>query len=464
VINPFQTAPAGTYELPPARAEDIQPSSLGRDYYPFPSSPLPEDWTLEKVRDARKMHDVGVFFHTVRLRDVISTDPRAFAGRNQRCATPVGLTVDVSPSKERNGKGVSATVADEVRGWFDRRSRVLPHAVRRQILEDTVEAGIAIAQVHWTFNALGGWWNVTGIEPWPLEYAFYDPSVSAVRLVTTEGLYTPRHGDGKWIVIERYGAKSWMNGAIRALSTPWADRQFGVRYRAQFAFRQGSASVEGELPDGTPINSDDGKAFQRYIKNLYLGRAWGVKPHGAKTELIEAKSNAWQAFNDIVKTGDADIAIVYLGQDGSQQKGSVYTSPMFKGVKFDLVQDDAQVLDAAFATGVALPYASINYGAEFCPKIESAVPDPEEADRRAAVARNYEAFGRGVISIRSAGGDVTPDDWARMGDEYGITPPKLEKKLPAFAEPKLPAGQDPTKAKDATETGALKPTPDEKDE
>lgn len=463
-IDPFAFAPPGTYELPPAIPEEIDPASLRREFFPFPIQPLPEDWTVDKVRAARKQHDLGNFFHTQRLREIVTTDPRAFAARNQRCATPIGLAVDVTPAEARGGRGVSAMAAQEVGAWFDRRSRVLPHSVRRRVLEDLVDAGISIVQLHWRFDPDGGWWRLSSAEPWPLEYAYYDPSVNAVRIVTTDGLYTPRHGDGKWLVIERYGARSWLNGAIRALSMPWADRQFGVRYRAAHAARHGSASVEGELPEGTPIESDEGKAFQRYMRNLWTGRTWGVKPGGAKTSFLEVKTNAWQVFNDIVKTGDADIAIVYLGQDGTQQKGSVYTSPQFKGVRFDLVQDDAQVLDAAFATGVAMPYAAINYGAEFCPSIASAVPDPEEADRRAAVARNYEAFGRGVISIRSAGGAVTPDDWDRMGDEYGIVPPKLDKTLDAFPEPKLPPAADPTKAKDTTETGSLKPTPDEKDD
>lgn len=454
----------GTYQTQPANADDIEKGDIEREWSPFPIQPFPEDWTLEKIRAARKRHDIGIFSETVRLRDVLTVDPRVESGLMQRCATPIGLTVDVTPAKARGGKGVSANVAAEVKSWFKRGSKVAGHAVRRKILEDLVMGGVAIAQLHWRFEPDEALWYVDRIEPWPLEFTWYNPALTALQIITTDGLYTPRHGDGKWIVIEPYGTKSWLHGAVRALSMPWADRAFGVRYRAAAAARQGGTAPIGELPEGIPINSDDGKQFQRLVKALWQGRPWGVKPFGSKLELLEAKTNAWQIFNDIVKTSDADIAIALLGQDATQAKGSVYTSPQFKGVRFDYAQNDAQALDGAFETGAALPYVAVNYGTEFCPSIESAVPDPEEADRRAAVARNYEAFGRGVVSLRSAGAKVTAEDWERMGDEYGITPPKLEKDLEPFPEPKLPPANDPAKAKDTAESTALRPTPDEKED
>jgi hypothetical protein len=467
VNPPAPQRPATSYQVPPADPEAVEPSRIRREWYPYPIQPLPEDWTLEKIRTARKQHDIGNFTDTVRLRDVLTIDPRIESGLMQRCATPIGLTVDVTASEARGGRGVSALAKNEVTDWFDRGSRVAGHTVRRRILEDLVMAGVAIAQVHWRFDEEGGWWRVWSVEPWPLEFAFFNPSLGAIQLITTDGLLTPRHGDGKWLVIERFGMKSWMHGAVRALSTPWADRAFGIRYRAGHAQRHGSPAPVGELPEGIPIDSADGKAFQKFVKALWQGRPWAVKPLGAKVELLEARTTAWQVFNDIVKTSDSDIAITLLGQDGTQAKGGVYTSPQFKGVRFDLVQDDAQTLDGAFETGLALPYASINYGAEFVPHIESAVPDPEEDARKASAARDVEAFARGVISLRAAGFTLTPDYVEDMATtRYRVTAPKLDANLGPIA-PTLPPALNvakPGAVEGAHDAEAMKPTPAEKDD
>lgn len=450
--------PSQSFEVDPPSLDDLDERDLARVYHHFPIQPLPEDWTVDKIRSARKEHDLGRFSYTVRLRDVITTDPRVEAALTQRCATPLGLPVHVRPSAACGGKGVSATASSDVQAWFSRGSNVLPHGRRRRILEDLVTAGVALAQLMWKPGAKR--WSIDRIEPWPLEYVFWNPALNAYQIVTTEGLLTPRHGDGKWLVIERFGSKSWMHGAVRSLSMPWADRTYGIRYRAQHAARHGSPAPVGSLPEGIPINSPEGLAFQKFIRGLWQGRPYGIIPKGATADLLELKTTAWQVFNDIVKCSDGDIAIALLGQDGTQAKGNVYTSPQFKGVRFDYVEDDARTLDWAFATGAAAPYVTVNYGEDFIPTIESAVPDPEEADRQAAVARGVEAYSRGIVALRSAGFRVTVDYAADMADRYGVVAPELDEDLEPLP---MPAAPDPSKAATADETAALKEPPEETD-
>jgi uncharacterized protein DUF935 len=410
---------------------------LSHRYTPFPVASLPEDWTVDKVRAARKLHDQGQFYHSMRLVRVVTTDPRVKSALSQRVDTPTGLPIRAIAAGPRAGTGASRVARDECEAMFTPRSYTAPPTIRRAILRDMVMVGVAIAQNVWTPRGDGERWDVR-LEPWPLEHAVWNASINRYQVITTEGLLTIEHGHGKWCIFEPNGPRSWLLGAIRDLSMPWADRTYGIRYRSQHAAAHGSPVPVGELPQGIPIESAPGRLFQRLVSALLTMRIGGVRPFGSKIEYLEPKTQAWQVFDSIVRNSNEDISLSLLGQDGTVTKGGVYTAPAFDGIRFDLAELDTQTFEVGAQTGLVAPWAGVNFGVEYAPTISTVLPDPEEDERREAFGETVEAFGRGLVALRMAGLEVTDELVTALAREYGL-PESMGLRLSAGGVPEIGA-------------------------
>lgn len=432
---------------------DYALAALSKRHIPFPVNPIPEEWTVDKIREARKRHDQGFFWDTMRLIRIVTTDPRVASALSQRVDTPTGLPIKARPCKLRNGAGVGETARAECEDMFSIRSYSCPPTTRRALLRDQVMAGVAIGQNVWTPRADGERWDVR-LERWPLEYAQWNSTLNRYQVFTREGLLTIEHGHGKWVIFEPHGPQSWLHGAIRALSMPWIDRTYGIRYRSQHAAAHGSPVPVGVMPQGVPINGPEGKLFHRFITSLLSIRIGAVRPFGSAIEYLEPKTQAWQVFDSIVKNSNEDIALALLGQDGTVTKAGVYTAPAFDGIRFDLAELDTQTFEVGAQTGMIRPWCAVNFGTEYEPTIETVLPDPEEDARRAEVAKLYPAFGQALGFLRDNGGiEITDELVSALAKEYGVPPEvaavlKLAPKPDPVAAPALPGappadGQEP---------------------
>ncbi|HEV8462065.1 MAG TPA: DUF935 family protein [Gaiellaceae bacterium] len=448
--EPFQSAPPAYYPnpgpVPPAPLEtpigpvtpadpavdpkELSAAALQHTYHPFPVQPLPEEWTIDLIRSARQQHDLGQFRDSVRLRDAITTDPRVTGSLSQRVAAASTLPWKVCPSDYQNGRGMVETARGEIEEWIADRSTIFPPSEARGVIEDLAMYGVAILQNHWSPRADGSRWDITKIERWPMQYAWWHATLGTYQVTAAEGLVTVRHGDGKWIVLTPYGLRSWMNGAVRCLSIPWADRTYAIRFRAQYAAVHGSPAPIGTLPSNIQLKSAQGQQFLRLIKMLRDGRAAGVKPLGSTIEYLEAQATAGGAvFRQIVDCSDADIAYALHGLDGTQEN-AVYKPPTLQGVRYDLVELDARTLDVALTQGAAMPWTVINFGdPRVCPRFERTIPDLEKEQRDKANAAQVDAFTRGLAELETAGIQVTQDVIDAMQALYlgGMALPQLIK-------------------------------------
>lgn len=413
---------------------------------PSPSTFI-NTWTVDLIRGYRVRHDLGEFLASSAIVDALVTDPRVLASLGQRVSTPVNLTHEVKTAELPRGAKGKASLADEARdevaAMFGRFAKTCPPHVQKEIVACFVMCGVAIAQNVWTPKPDGSRWDVE-VRPWPIEYVVWNNGLRKYQILHSRGLETIEHGDGKWIIFAPWGYRSWMRGALRALSMPWADRQYGVRYRSQHAAIHGTPMPIGTLPANLPIDGLEGKKFQTLIRGIRAGRTAGVKPYGSVIEMLEAKTVAFQIFNDIVKNGNEDIAIALLGQDGTIAKGSVYTPPMLEGVRFDLVEDDAVGFDAPISSGMILPWTLVNHGdADVMPHAQHQVPNPEEDQRLDAQRAKWEAFAEVWTELVDGGFERTQDAADALAADFNLTAPMLAEEPPPLPLPTPPGALPP---------------------
>lgn len=421
----------------PTLDEGVAQALGGTVWNQLPARPLTSSWTVDTIIEALDQHDLGFFWQSQRLNDRITRDPRILSAREQRVSTPTTLPWRVIAADEyRNGTGAARVAKEAAEEIVGPRSRFVTPETRRRIITDCVDFGFAIAQVVWKSRADGMRVDFR-LERWPMAYLTWNAYLGAYQAITAEGLVTIRHGDGHWVVFEPHGFHSWMWGCVRAMGIVWADRTYGIRYRSQHAAVRGSPAPLGKLPPRIPIDSAQGKAFQRLVMSLRDGRPAGVMPEGADIFLLEAKDTAGgEVFKQIVDCADSDVAICYLGQDGTQKKGPIYTPPMLEGVRFDLVELDAGAFDSALNTGVLPIWSVLNFGTvDVCPAFECVLPDPEQDERDEGEAKRHDAVFRILAEARSAGADVDQDMANDLCDRFRVRRFKLAPKPAAAAMP-----------------------------
>lgn len=368
----------------------------------------------------------------------MSRDPRISSARAQRVATPTTLPWAVDPSELGNGRGISRIAAEEAEYAICGASPAIPPHIVRRGVDDLVDYGVAIFQIIWTPTKDGTRLNYR-LEPWPMQYIWWNSLLRCYQATTAEGLVTVRHGDGHWLVLEAHGIESWLFGVLRSLAMTWADRTYGIRYRSQHAAAHGSPAPIGKLPGRIPINSPQGVAFQALVRQLRDGRGAGVIPEGAEIESYEPKGTSTGAvFRQIVDCSDSDIAIGYLGSDGTQKKGPVYTPPMLEGVRFDLVELDAMTVDACLNSGLLPIWAAANFGdAAVAPMFRRVLPDPEADERVTSNSRRHDALTRAIAEYRTAGFMIDQPFVDRLARDYDVDAPTLSPTPPA-AQPAVP--------------------------
>lgn len=433
---------------------ELADTVLSKTYTPFPAQTLPEDWSIDKIRSARKQHDIGNFEASKRLERVVTTDPRVQTGLKQRLA--VGLPLKVTASSWQGGRGTGEVARSECEDMFSARSVCCPPHVRRSIRREMALPGIAICQVIWAPRDDGSRWDAR-VEPWPLEHVTWNSSVNRYQVNTTEGPQIIEHGHGKWIIFEPHGPgpQSWHMGALRAIVMAWADRTYAIRYRAQHAAAHGSPVPVGVMPEGMPTEGKEGKAYQRFIQRLLTMRVGGLRPFGSELKYLEPATSAWQVFDSIEDCSGEDILLPLIGQDGTAKKGTVYTAPMFEGVRFDLVELDHVTFETQVQTGLVNIWAAINFGSEWTPTAAHEIPDPEADAKAASAAKRHADFNDAFGRYKANRFDVRAKDFAsKLATDCGVT-----LALPEILDEPAPAAPDAASEAPLTPAGDANPPP-----
>jgi phage gp29-like protein len=159
-------------------------------------------------------------------------------------------------------------------------------------------------------------------------------------------------------------------------------------------------------------------------------------------ELIEASSQSWEGFKELIAQTDIAIAVAVLGQNltteaGTGTKGALATAMVHQDVRQDVIESDSETLSDCLHEHTVEPWSEANYGsAEAAPKATFATDPPDDLDAKSKV------LGQVATALQSYRGLQIPLDVKQVLTDYEI-PFDEDAEMPDFTEPLEP---DPNEA------------------
>lgn len=404
------------------------------------------NWNVERIRHARDDHALGVFAISALLSDAMLTDARIAAGLMQRLGPLLGIPRQVKGGARWNGKGLAETVRGEAETMFAPESSACPPGTLAAGFVSTGMMGVSILQNVAAPRADGSRVDFE-TRPWPMQLSFWNESLKRYQLYSTDGTITVEPNDGKWIVIEPYGPRSFLMGALRPLALVWADRAYAQRDRSNHSAAHGSMSIVGTLPESVATESEQGKAFTSALRMLQRARSGIVKAYGSNVEAFEPKTLAWQIFGQIVSSTNADIMLALNGITDTKAYKSI---SQIDGVRYDLVRTELGAATVGYNEGLLKPWALLNFGdPDVVPRLGWAIPDPREQERVDALGRRFACYTEAITGLRKAGLKVDQAAAERLAELFGVEPLKIDEKAVAAAIPPAPGAPPPTEQQEA---------------
>lgn len=417
----------------------VSPTAASTAMTPAPAAPLPQkfdsqylahtfvapvdvtsfySWEVPTILGVRNEHMRGEFSRSTVLAAAMKTCPPIYSSLMNRIAPPSGLA--------RRIVGPSEDIREQAAAWFGPRS--LAFAAVPDGFETQAMMGQAIFQNVWSTRDDGSRRDVH-LEPWPSEAVVVDATTGRFKALTRDGLVDIVHGDGKWVVAKLHYAKSWQWGAIVALAGLWPENALTRRDRNQAVEAHGQIKPIGTLPQGTPIDSEEGRFMIRMMQAFQRSRSGGLKPFGSTVEFPSSDSAAWQIFRDALGSSSADIAKILLGQDATSGLGkdAPGVGPALFGVRNDIVERDIRDgMEPALTLGTLRPWTALNFGrVDEHPAIEWLIPDADEDARVSSLATRTQSFYAAIKAERDAGCVVDQDRVSKLAVEFRVTAPKL---------------------------------------
>jgi hypothetical protein len=430
---------------PSKRAKRIRQSSefdmgrLTRALNPPRSGAGAYAWGLEEIKSARDSQMRGLFSRPARLAESMRTDDALFVARANRLAPQRCIEVGIEAVDSARAK----SIAGEAEALFGAKGIAIAPETAADLHGYVVDHGVAFGRVLWTPREDGSRVDPT-LRAWPIEFVRWDSTLESFVTQTDGGpeeMIT--HGDGAWVIFCKHEIEPFKHGAILPAALVWARHAFASRDWAKGSVAHGNAKVIGTMPDGVPLQDENGvtaqaAAFLELLQAIGSGDGpTGIKPAGSTIDFLTNNSTAWQVWNELVQNAEKAAARVYLGTDGmlGSQGGApgVDIQALF-GVASTIVEGDLECLERGFKTGLIEPWTAINFGdSTLAPTRKYLLPDPDEHSRRLETAERCEKFFAAVKAANEAGFEMTDEYIDTLAALYGVPAPKLAVKPAAPA-------------------------------
>lgn len=381
-------------------------------------------WTRESVVAAREAQARGQFRTAVQLGRAILSSPSIFRPWLNRLAPLMGLPRDVTTHAPLVGS--AAAILTEARATFAADSVALPPGFLLAVDAELAVHELSIGQIQWETRADGSREDAF-VSLFDLDAVEWVENERKLYAQTTDGRVEIVHGDGRWIVFQRFDDRPWTKAAIIPLATLWSDDMFGRSDRSQNAASHGDDKWIGMLPEGVPIGSDDGTAMLDQLEKLYESRRVMIAPFGSKVERNEAMGQNWQIFKELLGGNGVDAAGILVGQDATTTNtGGNYIKSLFMfGVRNDIVESDLHTIGGCLQTGLLRPWSLRNFGRWDRLEYVWLMPDADADQRVESIATRRKAFWEDLAAAR-AGGAVVDQAYANaVASAYGIEAPRL---------------------------------------
>lgn len=414
-----------------------------------PGSGVPlTSWTLAEIFNARDDQLHGQFYRPARLAESMRTDDALSVALENRLAPQRCTRVEMVAAKGARG----ASICAEAEALFGQCGVGISAETLGSIHACLVNHDIAIAQNIATPRDDGSRIDFT-LQAWPLEHVRWDSYkrclLTRVDLQTLpsgevlEGGEIPIvHGDGRWVVFQRFELDPWKHAAILSAALVWGRHAYALRDWAKGSVAHGTSKVIGAMPEGVALQNEAGTtdmaaAFLELLRAIASDDTpVGIKPAGSTVEFLSNNATAWQIFQELVDNAASAAARIYLGTDGtlgSKGDGPGVDIQTLFGVAATRVEGDLKCIEKALRTGTIEPWTAMNFGdSTLAPTRKYMLPDADADAARASEATRTIAFFDEIDRAKASGFAITPDYVERVAKKHGVEAPAL---APAPAAP-----------------------------
>jgi len=394
-------------------------------------------WTLAEIFAARDAQMRGDFLRPARMAESMRTNYALAVALDARLAPQRCLKTQIVAAKGARGESIAAEGA----ALYGDHGIGISADTKASIHACLVTHEIAFAQCVATPREDGSRVDFE-LQAWPIEHVRWD---------VIDGCYKTRvdpasdpdglgeipivHGDGRWIIFQRFAIDPHKHAAILAAAIVWASLAYALRDWAKSSVAHGSAKVIGALPAGVSLQDENGNMTEEASAMAELLRAIassdspvGIKPAGSEVDFLTNNSTAWQIFHELVNNGEKAAARIYLGTDGvlgaTGGAPGVDIQALF-GVAATKVEGDLACLSRGFQTLIDV-WTAVNFGdSSLAPRHRYMLPDADADAARASEATRTAAFYEEIKLARANGFDVAQAFVDKVAERHGISAPTL---------------------------------------
>lgn len=395
-------------DLSKSEAKDIA-MTVRRD---LPITVVSTNWTVEAIRNALSNHMLGLFNESAMLVDAIVGDDRVQATLGSRTA---GLFGQPSYIKKAESDDPQADVVLEafIRAWkICGQQSVLSSALKWAVM-----MGFALFEIRWDTSVTP--WQPY-LKPWHPQYIYYRWDLRKFVAITMTGPVEINPGDGKWVLYCPHGDyRGWIEGAVRAVATPWLIRQLAYRDWARYSERHGLPMLKAIVPAAGDVEQK--KRFVNAMANLgqetVVMLPQGVDGQNYDMQLLEARDRSWESFKALIERCDSSIVLPILWQNLTTEvkEGSFAAARVHGDVRQNAIEFDEQTLSEAIYQQLARPFAAFNFGnPDLAPHVHWNIEPPEDQKTQMEILAT---FANSVKAMKDAGFEF---DIEAVAKEFGI--------------------------------------------
>lgn len=411
-------------------------------------------WTLDAILGARDDQLRGHFARPAKMAEVMRTDDALAVARENRLAPFRCIKVQVEKAKD---SPVAERIAGEAEALFGQNGVGLTSDTVSSIASSLVDHDIAVAQTIPAPREDGSRIDLE-IRAWPLEHVRWDSHDRCFKTRIDPMLPLPPdvnagseipivHGDGRWLIFQRYEIDPFKHAALLAAAIVWARHAYAARDWARGSLAHGLVKALGKMPDGIPLKDASGptpealamiEVMRSFVDGDEIG---GLIPFGSTVDFVNNGSTAWEVFAKLIENAEKAAARIYLGTDGVLGAGGgapgVDIQALF-GVASTKVQSDTDCISRGIKTAIEM-WTAMNFGdSTLAPTRRYMLVDSDEDAERASMQTRRTAFFADVNEARNSGFEVDQAYVDELAKAYGIDPPRLAAKPvvdPAAAAP-----------------------------
>ncbi len=427
-------------------------------------------WTLPEIFAARDAQLRGDFVMPARLAEIMRTDDALAVAYEGRLAPQRCIQVEMCPAPGARG----APIAAEAAALYGQGGVGITPETMGSIHGCLVDHDVAFGYCVATPRPDGSRVDVE-MHAWPIEYVRWDPyyrcfktrvdpetlgkgdapDASDPEVQKTYGAVGEWevpivHGDGRWVIFQRFEIDPFKHATLLAAALVWARHAYGLRDWAKASVAHGSAKVIGHLGEGVPLQdtataglSAEASAMVAALRAIATSDSpVALLPSGATVDFLTNSSTAWQVWTELIANAEKAAARIYLGTDGTL--GSVGGAPgvdiqALFGVAETKVEADLKCLEHGIKTGVIEPWCAMNFGdSGLAPTRKYLIPDGDAAALDKSLAERTAGFSAALKGRFDAGIALTQADVEGLAADFKVRAPVLPV-APVVAAPVAPA-------------------------